>query len=140
MPHLASSSFAITLRTFTRSAMLLLLLLSTTLVACGGTTVPQSTDCQTACEQANQCLGSVDRCASRCDVRAGLDTVAGCSDVDSPELAGFDAAVMGVSSVPSACSELCPSCPAQETAWKACAKAYCDAMPYTMACKLSGIP
>jgi hypothetical protein len=118
----------------------MLFLLAAPLVACGGTTVVQSTDCQTACEQANQCLGSVDKCASRCGVRAGLDMAAGCSDVDSAELAGFDTAVMGVSSVPTACSDLCPSCPAQETAWMACAKAYCDAMPYTKACKLSGIP
>ncbi len=138
MPHLASSSFAIQIRSFTRSAILFLL--SAPLVTCGGTTAPESTDCQTACEQATQCLGSVDRCASRCGVRAGLDMAAACSDVDSPELAGFDDAVMGVSSVPSACSDLCPSCPAQEPAWKACAKRYCDAMPYTRECKLSGIP
>ena len=138
MPHLASSNFAMNVRSLTRSAMLFLLS-AAPLVTCGGTTVAEGTDCQTVCEQANQCLGRVGDCSSQCGVRASLDMAAGCSDADSAELAGLDTAFMGVSSVPSACSDLCPSCPAQETAWMACAKAYCDSRPWTKVCQLSGI-
>jgi hypothetical protein len=138
MPHLASSSFAMQVRSLTRSAMLLLLS-AAPLITCGGTTVVEGTDCQTVCEQANKCLGRVGNCSSECGVRADLDMMAGCSGADSAELAGFSTAFMGVSSVPSACSDLCPSCPAQEAAWMACAKAYCDVKPYTMVCQLSGI-
>ena len=121
-----------------RSAMLLLLAAAPP-ITCGGTTVDEGTDCQTVCEQANECLGRVGDCSSECGVRASLDMAAGCSNVDSGELAGFSAAFMGVSSVPSACTDLCPSCAAQETAWMACVKVYCDAKPFTTVCQLSGI-
>ena len=142
MPHLASSRFATKVRSLTRSAILLLLS-AAPLVTCGGTTgasgVAEGADCEAVCAQANQCLGSVGPCSHECSVRAELDMAAGCSGVDSAELAGFTAAFMGVSSVPAACSDLCPSCAAQSTAWMACAKAYCDTRPWLTVCQLSGV-
>ena len=138
MPHLASSSFALKARGLTRSAMLFLLC-AAPLVTCGGTTVAASADCQTVCEQANACLGRVRDCAGECGVRASLDMVAGCADVDSGELAGTGVAFTGVPLIPVACSDLCPSCSAQAPAWTTCVKAYCDTRPWTQVCQLSGL-
>jgi hypothetical protein len=61
------------------------------------------------------------------------------SDAGRAELAGTGAAFLGVSPSPSACSDICPSCAAQATAWTTCAKVYCDARPWTQVCQLSGL-
>src|SRR6185437_3453863 len=92
---LVASRFAMKLRSVTCSAVLFLLS-TAPLVTCGGTIVVENTTCQAACEQANQCQGRVADCTGLCGVRASLDMVAGCSDADSPELAGLDVAFMGV--------------------------------------------